>query len=130
MDAVDRIMSRRWEWGVSDCSMAAADVFLGLWGVDPMTPHRGIYSDAMGAVRLIRSYGGFASIAAASARMTGLVDGSGMPGEIGISVSGAASGPEGRAMLICIEPGAWAGKTELGYAVLPQAERCWRVARG
>jgi hypothetical protein len=60
-------------------------------------------------------------------RIAGLVVGDGLPGEIGISRRGAAEGLEGRAALICIQPGAWAAKTPGGFAVLPNAERSWRV---
>ncbi len=126
MDAVDRIMSARWVWGMADCCTSACDVFRVLHGIDPMGPVRG-YADAMGAARLIKSYGGFLPMADALAGAAGLSTSDGVPGDIGVSSIGAAEGPERRALLICIGPGAWAGKTELGYAIIGNAERCWRA---
>ncbi len=125
---VDRVMGARWEWGVADCCACAADVFDAIWGIDPMAPVRGTYNDAMGAYRLIRDWGGFPAMADAMARIARLEVGSGQPGEIGLSAPGNAGGPDGRAMLICIQPGQWAGKSEMGYVVLPGVERCWRAA--
>lgn len=128
MEEIERVMSTRWEWGVSDCCAASCDVFAALHGVDPMATVRGTYDDAVSAARLIREWGGFVAMADAFARSCCLMVGTGQTGEIGLSAPGDAGGPDGRAMLICIEPGAWAGKTEFGYAVLPGAERSWRLA--
>lgn len=125
---VDRVMSARWEWGVSDCCTCAADVFHSLHGIDPMAPVRGMYDDAMGAYRLIRDWGGFPAMADAMARIACLKVGTGQPGEIGLSAPGNAGGPDGRAMLICIQPGQWAGKSEMGFTILPGAERSWRAS--
>lgn len=124
---VDRIMSARWRWGVADCCTAACDVFQALHGIDPMAEVRGRYDDAVSAARLIREWGGFRPMADAFARAASLTVSDGQPGDIGISAPGNAGGPDGRAMLICIRPGAWAGKSELGYVILPNAERCWRA---
>lgn len=127
MSEVDRIMSARWEWGTSDCTAAAADVFSSLWGVDPIAPIRLSYCDARGAQRIISQWGGMLAMGGALAAMAGLRKGIGASGEIGVSISGTGSGPDGRSALICIQPGIWAGKTLHGYAILPAAERCWRI---
>lgn len=127
LEEVERVMSVRWSWGSADCCACAADVFAALHGVDPMAPVRGMYDDAMGAYRLIRDWGGFPAMAEAMARISGLSVGSGQPGEIGLSEPGNAGGPDGRAMLICIQPGQWAGKSEMGFTILPGAERSWRA---
>ena len=125
MAEVERIMSAHWSWGTADCCTGACDVYAALHGIDPMAPVRGQYEGAMGAYRLIRSWGGFPAMAEALARIAGLQPGQGQPGEIGLSAAGAADGPENRALLICIQPGAWAGKTPDGFAILPLADRCW-----
>lgn len=127
MAEVDRVMSARWQWGSSDCCAAACDVFHALWGIDPMAELRGGYHDAISAYRIIRDWGGFPEMADAFARTACLTVSNGQTGDIGLSRPGDAGGPDGRAMLICIEPGAWAGKSELGYTVLNSAERCWRA---
>lgn len=128
MAEIDRVMSARWEWGVADCCTSANDVFHALHGIDPMAEVRGKYDSAVSAARLIRSWGGFAAMADALARSSRLIISDGQTGDIGLSAPGDAGGPDGRAMLICIEPGAWAGKSELGYTILPNAERSWRIA--
>lgn len=128
MAEVDRVMSVRWRWGSADCCTAACDVFAALHGRDPMAAVRGSYGGAVSAARLIRTWGGFPEMAEALARAARLVQSNGRPGAIGLSAPGDAGGPDGRAMLICIEPGAWAGKSELGYTILPNAERCWCIS--
>lgn len=127
MAEVDRIMSAAWAWGTADCCTSACDVFAALHGRDPMEPVRGQYVNAKGAARLIRDWGGFAAMAASLAWMQGLIASDGAAGDIGLSPAGAAEGPERRALLVCVDRGVWAGKTEVGFAILPAAERCWRV---
>lgn len=117
MAIVDEIMSVRWKWGQSDCCTCACDVFHRLYGVDPMASVRG-YSDAMGAARIVRKFGGFVAMAEKLASRSGLYVSDGRTGQIGVSPVGTGQGPEKRALLICIEPGAWAGKTQLGYAII------------
>lgn len=124
--AVERHMGQRLAWGESDCCVSARNVFRDLHGIDLM-PSSIDYDSATGAMRVIAKHGGFTKMASALANEAGLREGLGVPGEIGISHHGATDGVEGRALLICIEPGAWAGKTEYGYAILPSAERSWRV---
>jgi hypothetical protein len=127
MEAVDRIMSVRSEWGSTDCCFSACDVFADLHGIDPMAPVRGVYSDVIGAARLLKDYGGFVSMAETLAGAAGLIVSDGRTGDIGISSAGAGLGPERRCLLICAEPGVWAGKTELGYGIIRNAERSWRA---
>lgn len=126
IQSVEDHMSQRWIWGASDCCSSARNVFHDLHGVDFMADIEE-YDSAAEAVRLIKSYGGFVDIVEYAMASAGLRDGVGNPGEVGISYQGAAEGIEGYALLICIEPGKWAGKTEYGYAILPDAERSWRV---
>lgn len=127
MAEVDRVMSAHWDWGRADCCTAACDVFLALHGVDPMQPLRNQYASALGAARLIRSWGGFCGMAASLASISGLRVGQGSPGDIGVSPAGTGDGLEGRSLLICVEAGAWAGKTLTGFAIVPTAERCWHA---
>jgi len=127
MAEVETVMSVRWEWGRADCCTSASDVFLALHGIDPMAEFRGLYDSAISAARLIQNWGDFPAMAEALARASGLSPSDGDTGDIGLSSPGAAGGPDGRAMLICISPGIWAGKSELGYTILPNAERCWHA---
>lgn len=128
MSEVDRVMSAPWKWGSADCCASACDVFLSIHGVDPMAPVRGKYDSAMSAARLVATWGSFLSMGEKLAARAGLVDGRGSAGEIGLSHAETATGIEGRAMLICIEPGIWAGKTVDGFAILASAERAWHVS--
>lgn len=127
MAVVDDVMSEPWAWGATDCCASACDVFARLHGIDPMQAVRGSYSSAMGAVRLIQSWGGMVAMAEGLAAAADLSASDGATGDIGLSAPGFAEGPEGRALLICIQPGAWAGKAMDGFVILPNAERCWRV---
>lgn len=126
MHVVDDLMSKRWVWGFSDCCISASDVFDNLHGIDPMSVVRGTYDTARKAYRLTQQWGGLFEMSKKLAELSNLQISSGDVGDIGISYKGVAMGPEGRALLICIQPGAWAGKTENGYAIIPNAEICWR----
>lgn len=127
VDEVDRVMSCPFVWGQSDCFASACDVFHAMYGVDPLTPLRGRYGTATGAARIIRSWGGFMSMTQSLMIIANLRPGQGETGEIGVSARGFGAGPEGRSMLICVQPGEWAGKTIDGFAIVGNAERCWRV---
>ncbi|UFS64402.1 hypothetical protein LO749_09495 [Paracoccus denitrificans] len=122
MAEVERIMSRPFEWGPCDCSSAACDVFAALWGIDPMGPVRG-YSGPLAAARMIRRAGGLAALADTLAVQGGLA--------VGHAAGGIAlsAGHRGRqALLICIMPGLWAGKSKDGFAILRNADRGWHLA--
>lgn len=124
--AVEKHMSKRWDWGASDCCKSAEAAFAELHGIHLMS-HVEPYDTAVKAARMIKCAGGVDALVADAAERNGLREGIGVSGEIGYSHYGAAEGAGRRAVLICIEPGSWAGKTECGYAILPNAERSWRV---
>lgn len=125
MEAVIAVMDRPWEWGRSDCCASACDVFERLHGIDPMRGLRGRYASRGEAEALIAARGGFAAMAASLASLAGLRTGCGAPGEIGLSPEGAASG--GRCLMIRTGPLGWAAKTARGFALVPEAELCWRA---
>lgn len=116
LDAVEAVMVRGWEWGCADCAMAAGDVFLRLWGVDPMARLRGRWATALEAARVASEAGGMERLFHPEFEALGLAFSAETAGAIGLGhVPETVFG--GRAMMICIEPGAWAGKTERGFAV-------------
>ncbi|WP_118138774.1 hypothetical protein [Oceanicella sp. SM1341] len=124
-----RVMDRPFAWGHADCCTAACDVFEALFGIDPMAELRGRYATAAGAMRIIAGEGGFAALAERLASTAGLApgQGGGTAGALGLSAPGTATGPQGRALLVCIAPGAWAAKSEGGMSVLPGVERHWHA---
>lgn len=123
MAEVECVMSRPFAWGPCDCCTAACDVFLGLWGVDPMAALRGRYTGATGAARVLWQNGGLAAWAARVARREGLLPGH-ATGGFGLSVV-----QDRPSLLICIEPGLWAGKSLHGFALLRAAEMGWHHAQ-
>lgn len=119
--AVDRIMSRPFEWGPSDCCSAACDVFAALWGFDPMAPLRD-YTGARGAALMLARGGGLRPLADRVLTDAGLVPGH-APGGLGLALFG------GRAsLLVCVKPGLWAGKSLRGFALVRAAEMGWTYA--
>lgn len=48
---------RRFEWGVHDCALFAADAILAMTGTDPARDLRGRYASARGARKLMRAMG-------------------------------------------------------------------------
>ena len=123
-DAVQDVMLVRWQWGAADCCTAACDVHLRVFGVDPMAPLRGRYASRGGALRLIRAAGGLVALAgdlAARAGLRPLADD--LPGALGV-----ADMPGGQALLICLRPGLWAGKTPGGYATVTGVGAKWSLS--
>jgi hypothetical protein len=117
-------------WGRTDCCAAACDLYHDLRGIDPLAPLRGRYATALEAARLIRAGGGFLALARRLAREAGLVRVLPRAGALGLTEAGVAAGPEGRALAICLGPGAWAAKGEDGATILSDAAICeaWDVA--
>lgn len=50
-------------WGVSDCAMLAFDAALAVTGRDPAADLRGTYTNALGALRILRRLGGMHGVA-------------------------------------------------------------------
>ena len=117
LEAVDMAMSRPFEWGACDCVSAACDAFARLWDTDPLAPWRG-YASRAEAVCILRDIGGFDALAEA---MTGGMAGGHEPGGLALSIG------RQRSMLICIQPGLWAGKTRDGFGITKQAGRGWHL---
>ena len=114
-------MQAPFEWGACDCCSAACTVFARLWGFDPMEHVRG-YRGPLQAARLMRSHGGLAALAEASAVRMGLRAGHAIGG---LAITPAAA--RHSALLICIEPGLWAGKSKFGFAIVRAAEKGWHA---
>ncbi|WP_147393090.1 DUF6950 family protein [Paracoccus siganidrum] len=129
---VERVMSRPFEWGPCDCCSAACDVFAALWGFDPMAALRG-YHGLMGAVRLLDHGGGLEEMADRHARRAGLRAGHATGGLAFVHFApelGLLHGPRRvllASLLICIQPGQWAGKSRNGFAILRSADKGWHA---
>ena len=116
------VMDRPWAWGEADCCTAACDVFGLLHGIDPMASLRGRYRSQMGAARIIAKAGGFVAMAEGLAQAARLGPSFGEPGDIGV-----AKMTDGHALVICVAPGQWAGKTVTGMTTVQDVVRCWRA---
>jgi hypothetical protein len=118
------VMDRPWQWGEADCCTAACDVFLRLTDIDPMAALRGRYRTRGQAYAVIRDMGGFEAMAdtlAAQAGLTAVADG--QPGDIGVGIL-----PGGRrALVVCIAPGRYAGKTQTGFTTIADVARCYHA---
>lgn len=80
------------------------------------------YQGALQAARLMRAHGGLGALAEACAARAGLRPGHAIGG-LAITQQTARH----RALLICIEPGLWAGKSKSGFAILRAADRGWHA---
>lgn len=126
MDIAGEIMSEPWLWGKRDCCASACEVFKRLTGINPMDAVEA-YSTRSEAYRIIARNGGLMRFAEKLAKASGIHYTEPMTGAISLSHMGDALGPERRALLICIEPGAWIAKSEFGYTILRRAERSWNA---
>lgn len=125
-----RVMLTPWVWGAADCCTSACDVFAELWGVDAMALLRGRYRTAGGAARQIARLGGWLEMCEGLAEAAGLIASDGSPGDLGLSRANTSVGAGalgGQCLMICISAGAWAGKTENGFAMRADVEKAWRV---
>ena len=121
IDVALRLLDGPFVWGRADCCTGACDVFAALHGVDAMAPLRGRYSTALGAHRLIRTWGGWVAMADRLAALAGLIPVAGGEGDIGLARVGADM-----ALVIGIERGLWAGKGAPGVVAVRQVVRAWR----
>lgn len=119
LEAVDAVMSRPFAWGPCDCMSAACATFARLRGLDPWEPWQG-YAGRAEAMRVVRGAGGLDALAAEVAARAKLTDGH-APGGLALSIG------RHRSMLVCIQPGLWAGKTRHGFGILTQAGRGWHL---
>lgn len=118
--AVDAVMLRPFEWSVCDCCTAACDVFERLHGIDPMAHLREQYGSKRGAIALIRESGGLLSIAQSISAHLGAVEGH--------ATGGIALSEDHRSLMVCIELGLWAAKSETGFVLLSRAAKGWHLA--
>ncbi len=118
------IYARPFAWGSADCCTSACDVFSALWGIDPMAPLRGRYSDRRGAVGLIRARGGWSEMAADLAEQAGLRPGIGGPGELALIGAGRL---DAFALAIGLGGGRWGARVEGGLRTVTEVVRSWRV---
>lgn len=107
-------MGGRFEWGVSDCCTAACDAFSALWGIDPMGSDRGAYGGPVGAHRILRRAGGYLAwcgdrFAAAGLRETDYPQ----AGDLVLLPHRSVG-----TLALCIQPGQFAGKGQLGVAIV------------
>lgn len=65
---IARALRRRFEWGVNDCALFAADAILAMTGEDPAEGWRGRYTTARGARRILHR-AGYGSQVAVAARL-------------------------------------------------------------
>jgi hypothetical protein len=122
---VERVMYRPWDWSRDwHCLGDAADVFLGLWGLDPMAGLRGKATSLCRALQIVRGAGGMACLLEREFAATGLVQGRAVPGSI--CVAPTTSSPFGDfAAAICIMPGVVAGKTNGGFEIMQTDVTGW-----
>lgn len=123
--AVEAVMSRRWDWSRDwHCLGDASDVFQMLWGADPMAGLRGQARTFGGARRIVQGAGGMDALAAREFKAAGLQRGPECTGQIVIGPT-TARAFGGRATLICIMPGQWAGKGLAGFDIIDWHGEGW-----
>jgi hypothetical protein len=124
MDAALEIAERPWQWGHADCCTFACDVFLAVYGIDPMRDLRGTYDSVTGAARLVASRGGMRANIRQTLREAGLVPCEPREGALGmVTDSGGA-----QVAAICAAPGVWLCRTANGVGSRAAASEVHHVA--
>ena len=121
-----RVMAGRFEWGVRDCFTAASDVFAELHGLDFMADFRRSYASEFGSLRIIARHGSLMGVARECALRLRLIETPARTGAIGVSRPEDACG--GPALMICVTPDAWIGKSAQGVVVVPSAQIAWAAS--
>ena len=118
-------------WGTADCCTGACDVFHDLHGIDPMWPLRGTYSTQRGAYREITSRGGWVQMTLDLADASGLVEGCGDVGELGLTLPGTGTLGDGRMLAVSVGELGWILRSDLGYVLSRDdvIERSWMCPR-
>ena len=119
---VDRVMMRRFEWGVLFSCSTPGDQPRGVHGVDPMASVR--FVNKRSALRLIASAGGLLPLVNMATARAGLVACGPVAGALGYG-----AGPNGGVLMFCPENGIWVGKSHDGYVAGLQADRGWICKR-
>jgi hypothetical protein len=121
LNATDSVMLRPWDWPRGHhCLGDAAAIVVAMGGPDVMARLRGQYRSALGALRIVRRAGGLADLLAAECRAAGMRLGAAVPGALATTKGQATP-----AVVVCIEPGQWVGKTRDGYAVVSANLEGW-----
>jgi hypothetical protein len=118
METALDVMDCPWEWGRADCCTSACDVFLRLYGIDPMASLRGTYSTQRGAAKAIARMGGFDQMAATLAARAGMQPVEPRVGAVGVTHEG---------LVICARPGVWLGKTLTGMTTVREVSAAYHV---
>lgn len=131
--AVGRLLHARadkpFRWGTHDCAMLAFDAVLMLTDRDPARDLRGMWTDALGAMRKLRELGGWDGVA--SRFGAEIAPASALPGDVLLLDSNAcqAHGAEHGALAVRWGDGAVAqGADGLVSVPLSSAVRAWRAA--
>lgn len=120
----DDLMAGPFLWGPCDCCSAACAVFARLHGINPMASLPA-YAGAQGAARVIAEAGGWGALTARLARAAGLSDGHAIGG-----LALSRPDPRGRrSLMICVDHGLWAAKSQTGLAIVRVAAKGWHLAQ-
>lgn len=120
----DDLMAGPFLWGPRDCCSSACAVFACLHGINPMAALPA-YTGAQGAARVIAEAGGWDALTARLAATAGLSEGHAVGG-LALSLPD----PRGRrSLMICIDTGLWAAKSQNGLAIVRQAAKGWHLAQ-
>lgn len=121
LNAADSVMLRPWDWARGHhCLGDVAAVLVSLGGPDLMARLRGRYGCRLAALRIVYRAGGLPALVAAECAAAGMVFGPAVPGAVA-----TAQGEYGDAVVVCVEPGQWVGKTRDGYAVIGVEMEGW-----
>jgi hypothetical protein len=128
MLAAREIMLTPFVWGEADCCTGACDVFLRLYGVDPMSALRGTYGSQAEADAAVGAFGGFVELCEALAGSVGLIraEGPTRAGDIGVTAAGVHE-PDRRALAVAAGPAAWVCKSPRGFTIVESVARSWRL---
>lgn len=121
-DEADALFGVSFAWGVADCCALACDHVRAAYGVDLWAMYRGTYADEEGARRVILAAGGWLRLWDHLCAQAGMRRCDGWDG----AVIGLARLEHGRALVLPLEGGRWAGKaTGESYCIVDQVRAAW-----
>lgn len=109
--------------GVADCCTLACDVFAARHGVDPMREYRGAYSTGGEAEAIILDNGGWLKTWDRLCTQAGMT----RCDEWRETALGLARTDHGRALVLPMVGGQWAGKSDDGFFVVNNVRAAWAL---
>lgn len=125
--AVEAYRGKAFSWGSSDCLLFAASCVEALIGTDPAAQYRGTYSDAAGALAILKGLGVADAVSLLGARYSQIAKGQACRGDLAVITEPSADDPLGAIGVVLGPIVAGYGAKGLQFVSLATITRAFKV---